>query len=93
MSLLAGSCVRVDDRWPERHGPVHIRTPHYLRGHKGRIVRHLGDFADPEQLAFGRPAQRRALYHVAFDARGLWADAEPAEILVEIFDHWLIPEA
>ncbi|SNB67218.1 nitrile hydratase [Arboricoccus pini] len=93
MTLDVGSRVRVDDRWPERQGPAHIRTPHYLRGRRGKIVRYLGEFADPEQLAFNRPAQRRALYHVMFASADLWVDAEPADILVEIFDHWLVEEA
>ena len=52
----AGAAVRVKDDWPETRGPVHIRTPHYVRGQKGTIVRHLGDFPNPEDLAFARPA-------------------------------------
>ena len=38
-------------------GPVHIRTPHYVRGVMGEVVRHLGDFPNPEDLAFARPAE------------------------------------
>ena len=30
-----GTQVRVKDDWPETRGPVHIRTPHYLRGMPG----------------------------------------------------------
>ena len=51
-----GESVRVKDAWPEAAGPVHIRTPHYVRGVTGEVVRHLGDFANPEDLAFRRPA-------------------------------------
>ena len=39
MSPLApGQIVRVRDDWPEARGPVHIRTPHYLRGHTGTVL-------------------------------------------------------
>ena len=31
-ALAPGAAVRVKDDWPETRGPVHIRTPHYLRG-------------------------------------------------------------
>ncbi len=92
MTLSAGARVRVRDDWPEQRGPVHIRTPHYLRGRQGVVAAHLGDFANPEDLAFGRPAPRRALYHVAFAAPAIFADAAPGDdLLVEIFEHWLEP--
>ncbi len=87
-----GSAVRVKDDWPETRGPVHIRTPHYLRGRPGRIVRRLGAFPNPEDLAFGRPAAVVPLYHVAFDAAAIWPEPhQPDTLLVEIFEHWLEP--
>ena len=52
--------VRVKDDWPETRGPVHIRTPHYVRGMQGTVVRQLGAFPNPEDLAFARPAAKRA---------------------------------
>ena len=39
----SGQKVRVKLDWPETRGPCHIRTPHYLRGEHGTVVRHLGD--------------------------------------------------
>jgi nitrile hydratase len=94
MSLAAGSPVRVKDSWPELDGPVHIRTPHYVRGRRGAIVRHLGDFPNPEDIAFGRPAPLCALYHVAVPFRELWPEAahDDSELVVEIYEHWLQPE-
>jgi hypothetical protein len=89
--MTPGTVIRVRDDWPEAHGPAHIRTPHYLRGQPGAIVRHLGDFPNPEDLAFARPADRIPLYHVAFDARALWPDSSADEVVVEIFGHWLQP--
>jgi nitrile hydratase len=87
-----GDAVLVKDDWPERRGPCHIRTPHYLRGRQGRIERILGAFPNPEDLAFARPAPRRVLYHVLFDQPPIFDEGEPGDaLLVEIFEHWLEP--
>lgn len=92
MIFAPGAAVRVRDDWPESRGPVHIRTPRYVRGKPGVVVRALGHFPNPEDLAFARPAGRRALYHVAFAQAALWPDgAADADLLVEIFEHWLEP--
>ena len=87
-----GAPVRVRDLWPERDGSVHIRTPHYLRGAPGRVVRRLGAFPNPEDLAFRRPAAAVPLYHVAFAPADLWPEpTDGGDLLVEIFEHWLEP--
>ena len=39
--------------------PGHVRTPFYLRGRTGVIERELGVFGNPEQLAYGLPADRK----------------------------------
>ena len=88
-TLAPGTPVRVRDDWPETRGPCHIRTPHYLRGRPGRVVRHLGDFPNPEALAFARPAECLPLYHVAFAPREIWPDSDADEVLVEIYETWL----
>ena len=84
-----GVPVRVKDAWPEADGPVHVRTPHYVRGRSGTVVRHLGDFPDPGDIAFERPPRIRSLYHVAFRLRELWPDGTGDELVVEIYEHWL----
>ena len=87
-----GALVRVRNDWPETHGPVHIRTPHYLRGVEGSVVRQLGTFRNPEDLAFGRTASAIPLYHVAFDPGIVWPDGDGRDrLLVEIFEHWMEP--
>lgn len=91
MSLAPGTAVRVRDDWPEARGPVHIRTPHYLRGQRGTVVRHLGDFPNPEDLAFARPAARLPLYHVEFSPADIWPDGKGNGVLVEVFEPWLQP--
>ncbi len=94
MNFSPGDAVVVKDDWPETRGPVHIRTPHYLRGHKGRIVRYLGDHPNPEDLAFARPAAKKPLYHVTFPMTELWPEGRPEgqtgdELVVELYEHWL----
>jgi nitrile hydratase len=90
MTLAAGTAVRVRLDWPEARGPAHIRTPHYLRGKPGIVVRHLGDFRNPEDIAFARPAALLPLYHVRFDPHELWADGVTGdEVQVEIYGSWL----
>jgi len=88
--LAPGQKVRVRLDWPETRGRCHIRTPHYLRGELGTVVKHLGDFPNPEDLAFARPAALKALYHVRFDMSDVWnEDRKPDELVVEIYEHWL----
>jgi hypothetical protein len=90
MIFAPGDAVVVKDDWPETRGPAHIRTPHYLRGHQGRVVRGLGHYPNPEDLAFARPAAQRSLYHVAFPIRELWPERDGGdEVVVEIYEHWL----
>ncbi len=89
--IAPGTPVRVRDDWPETRGKVHLRTPHYLRGRSGTVVRHLGDFPNPEDLAFARPAARLPLYHVEFDPRAIWPVAAAVALLVEIYESWLEP--
>jgi nitrile hydratase subunit beta len=94
MSFEPGEAVRVVDDWPELRGPAHIRTPHYVRGRSGTVVRYLGSFPNPSDLAFGRVAPLRELYHVAFNPRAIWGDGHDGDdIVVEIFEHWLEPDA
>ena len=91
-AFAPGASVRVRDDWPERRGPCHIRTPHYLRGREGRVERVLGAFPNPEDLAFARPAPRRVLYHVLFAQPPLFGEGHAGDdVLVEVFEHWLEP--
>ena len=80
--------VRVKTMMP----PGHVRTPAYLRGKTGVVERRLGAFGNPEELAYGRKADRRELLRVRFDMAEVWGDAaeRPGDTLdAEIFAHWL----
>ncbi len=87
--IAPGAAVRVRDAWPELDGPVHVRTPHYLRGRTGVVLRHLGDFPDPGDLAFNRPAPLLPLYHVGFRVADLWGGQGEDTLLAEIYGSWL----
>jgi len=90
MILAPGTRIKVRNDWPETRGPCHIRTPHYLRGGTGTVLRHLGDFPNPEDLAFARPATVLPLYHVRFAFSDVWPEPHPGdEIVVELFGTWL----
>lgn len=87
-----GARVRVKAARPERAVRIHLRTPHYARGRSGTVLRALGAFANPESLAFNRPAEQRVLYHVLFEQSPVWNEGEAGdELLIEIFEHWLEP--
>lgn len=89
-TLAPGTRVRVRDARPEVLAPMHLRTPHYLRGREGTILRHLGRFPNPEAIAFARPGELRDLYHVLFAQPPIWQEGEVGdEIMVELYEHWL----
>ncbi len=73
-ALADGTVIRVRDDWPEA---------------RGKVQRHLGDFPNPEDLAFARPAPKLPLYHVAFETQTIWPDAAPGEVVVELYEPWL----
>jgi nitrile hydratase len=85
-----GHRVRVRDDWPELAGRAHVRTPHYIRGRTGTVLRHLGSFRNPADLAFGRVPAILPLYHVAFPQDAIWPENQPGdEFLVEVYENWL----
>jgi nitrile hydratase len=90
-AFSAGDRVRVRRAYP----PGHVRTPFYIRGKTGIIERVLGDFPNPEELAYGRSGEpRQTLYRVRFLQPDVWSDyagmlADTVDI--EIYQHWLEP--
>jgi nitrile hydratase subunit beta len=84
---------RVQIRWAD--APGHLRTPFYARGKRGIVERCLGDFANPEELAYGRAGlPKQSLYRVRFLQRELWPDYTGAQgdtVDIEIYEHWLLP--
>ena len=86
-----GDRVRVRDA----HPPGHVRTPSFIRGHNGVITQVIGEFANPEELAYGRDGRPEVpLYAVEFRQTELWsgyAGQAQDTAVVDIYEHWLEP--
>jgi len=93
MSAAFASGDRVRVRWADP--PGHLRTPFYARGKSGVVERYLGDFPNPEELAYGRSGlPRQPLYRVRFPQHEVWPDyaGRPEDTVdIEIYQHWLEP--
>jgi nitrile hydratase len=93
MSARFAVSERVQVRWADP--PGHLRTPFYARGKRGVIERCLGDFPNPEELAYGRSGlPKQPLYRVHFLLRDLWLDytgGADDSVDIEIYEHWLQP--
>jgi nitrile hydratase subunit beta len=75
--------------------PGHVRTPGYVKGKTGRVASVLGEFRNPETLAYGDSGlPERPLYKVAFLQTDLWeeyAGSRDDTLHVDIYEHWLEP--
>lgn len=71
----------------------HVRTPSYVRGKNGRIVKCHGSFRNPEERAYFRDGlPRKRLYLVAFETKELWGKIVEVKndcVFVDIYEHWL----
>ncbi len=89
--FAVGDRVRVREAYP----PGHVRTPYFIRGKTGEVIRALGDFPNPEELAYGRDGLPAiAVYWVLFRQNELWQDYQGPEgdtAQTEVFEHWLEP--
>lgn len=88
-----GDAVRVQAWYP----PGHVRTPHFIRGRNGIVIGCPGVYANPEALAYGRHNEpKKPLYRVQFNQSEVWPDYEGPKsdtIVVDIYEHWLEPDA
>lgn len=92
--LAIGTRVRVRDLIHTGHR----RTPVYVRGREGEVVRVVGPFLNPEQLAYGsKGLPAVTLYRIRFSQREVWggtyAGAAADTLDIEIYEHWLEPVA
>jgi nitrile hydratase len=73
----------------------HVRTPFYIRGKIGVVERICGEFANPEELAYGRDGlPKQHLYRVRFQQSDVWTDYTGSKndtLVIEISEHWLEP--
>ena len=86
-----GDKVRVRRATP----PGHVRTPYFIRGKTGEVSRSLGNFPNPEELAYGRDGlPTLPLYWVKFMQTELWTDytgMAKDTAVVEVLENWLEP--
>ncbi len=89
MRYRRGQRVRVAGRRHEGHH----RTPGYLKGKTGTVVRGHGAFANPETRAYGDDGlPRQPLYLVGFEQHELWPNYRGAagdRLYADLFEHWL----
>jgi hypothetical protein len=69
----------------------HVRTPAYARGKLGTVVRVVGTFDNPEELAWNRPGDKRVLYRVRFPSSELFPNdtRQDDTVDIELYEHWL----
>ena len=93
MAFDVGQRVRV----AEREHAGHHRTPGYVKGKRGVVVRPHGAFRNPETRAYGGDGlPERRLYLVALEQDDLWpAYPGPPEdrLYVDVFEHWLVEDS
>ena len=85
-----GDKVRVAQAYP----PGHVRTPGFLRGRTGVVVRHFGAFPNPERLAYGMSGLPLLnLYQILFTMDEVWqgdGDYGPADtVTADVYENWL----
>jgi hypothetical protein len=82
VSFELGQKIRVSARSHQGHH----RTPSYVKGQAGTVVRSHGTFTNPETRAYGSDGlPELELYLVALEG-----DFEE-RIYVDVFEHWLEP--
>ena len=72
----------------------HHRTPWFVKGKSGKVLRVHGAFLNPESRAHGGDGlPRRRLFQVEFQQRDLWGPRYRGSaddvLLVDLFEHWL----
>jgi len=90
-----GDKVRVrQEDFASRWRKPHLRTPGYIFGKVGVVIRYAGQYENPQFAAFRVKEVTQPLYRVSFKQRDLWNhyDGHPNDSLeIEIFQDWLIP--
>ena len=88
-AFAPGAAVRIR---ADAHAGHH-RTPLYLKGRRGVVVRHLSDDRNPETLAYGKDGTPRVpVYQVSFRQADLWPGYRGARtdtLVADILEHWL----
>lgn len=72
----------------------HNRTPGYIKNKVGLVKSILGQFRNPESLAYGDSGLPKiVLYQIEFNQTEVWDDYDGSphdKLYVDIYEHWLI---
>lgn len=85
-----GDTVLVREDYPIGH----FRTPVYIRGKTGRVIKRLGAWGNPEILAYGVKGEKKYVYEVRFRQADVWPGYKgaPDDVLdLDLMDNWLLP--
>lgn len=89
MKFAPGDPIRVRDE----EKPGHVRTPAYIKGKSGWVSSFLGEFPNPEDLAYGGSGlPEKPLYKVGFRQAELWDDytgSQDDTLHIDLYEHWL----
>ena len=87
--FAAGDTVRARNIHPLHH----TRTPRYVRGKVGTVVRDYGVFTFPDSHAQNAGDPPQHVYSVRFAARELWGSDAPARdaLYIDMWDDYLEP--
>jgi nitrile hydratase beta subunit-like protein len=84
-----GERIKIAEKFPVGH----YRTPTYVRGKQGIIIKNLGRYINPETEAFGKNAGDKIWYYmVQFFQKDLWENytGQVTDVLeIEIFENWI----
>jgi len=90
-AFKTGDKITIVEKFPIGH----YRTPTYIRGKEGIIVKNLGKYISPEKEAFGQNAGDKLWYYmISFLQKDLWENysGQETDILeIEVFENWLQP--
>lgn len=72
------------------HIRAHARMPKYVRGKTGTVLHRAHEFPFAGSAGHGVAAKLEPTYHVRFDARDLWSDADAnASVVVDLWESYL----
>jgi nitrile hydratase beta subunit-like protein len=84
-----GQRVRVAARSHDGHH----RTPAYVKGRTGSVVRAHGSFTNPETRAYGDDGlPLQPVYLVSFPQHDIWPGYRSSgadRLYIDLFEHWL----
>jgi nitrile hydratase beta subunit len=73
------------------HPAGHTRSPRYVRGHTGEVVRLHGAHVFPDSNALGRGEDPQWLYTVRFTAKELWGHDNDDTVMLDLWEPYLEP--